>query len=103
MSRRSWHRLVLSLIGIALTWATWRMAIDELARVKPEAIASFTTITVNALYVIASIIIFMISGRMIYEWKVNTASSIIESGTQIAQEFTDKTPAPKHFDDGSIQ
>lgn len=100
MNKKSWHRLILSLLGIALCWLTWHTAITELQKVRPETIASFTTLTVNTQYVIAAIIIFMVTGRLVYEWKMNTVSNIVEQGEQILAE--DRTPAPKHFDDGSI-
>ncbi len=101
MNKKSWHRLVLSLVGIAIVWATWRVAIEELKSFPVQAIAAFTTITTSCLYAVMAIVIFMVTGRMVYEWKMNTAQTISEVGEQLIRE--DRTPAPKHFDDDSIQ
>ena len=97
--RTPWQRLALSLCGIAVIGATWHVAVQHLYSLRPEALAAFTTLTVNSQYVVGAIVIFMVTGRLVYEWKVNTASSISEEGKQI---FADHAPAPKHYDDPSI-
>lgn len=100
MNRRSWQRLLLSLLGVAVIGVCWYVAIQHLYSLKPEALASFTTITTNAFYVIGAIIIFMVSGRLIYEWKNQTVSHIIEEGTQRFSEH--KIERPRDHDDGEI-
>jgi hypothetical protein len=99
MNKKSWQRLTLSLIGIGVILATWYLAVMQLYALPAATLASFTTITVNSLYVIGSIVVFMVTGRLIYEWKMNTASTIAEGGKQI---FSERTIAPKHFDDGTV-
>ena len=100
MSKRTpWQRMVLSLTGIAVIGATWHVAVQHLYTLKPEALAAFTTLTVNSQYIVGAIVIFMVTGRLVYEWKMNTASTIAEEGKQI---FTERTPAPKHFDDPAL-
>ena len=102
ISKKSWQRLTLSMIGLFIVQAVWMQAITHLYHLPPEALAAFTTITVNSQYVTAAIVIFMVTGRLVYEWKMNTASTVIERGEQIRQEFIDRTPAPKHFDDDNL-
>lgn len=102
-ARAPWQRLTLSLIGIGLIGLTWHLAIQHLYTLKPEAFASFTTLTVNAQYVIGAIVVFMVTGRLVYEWKMDTASQVIEQGDQISKEFTDHTPSPKSLDDPDVQ
>lgn len=101
MNKRSWQRLLLSLLGVAVIGLCWFVAVQHLYTLKPEALASFTTITTNAFYVIGAIIIFMVSGRLIYEWKNQTVSQIIESGEQRYEEAK-RSYAPKHFDNDEI-
>ncbi|MEI8234119.1 MAG: hypothetical protein WCH57_05480 [Verrucomicrobiota bacterium] len=97
--RTPWQRLALSLAGISVIEATWRLAVRHLYTLKPEAFAAFTALTVHSQYVIGAIVVFMVTGRLVYEWKMETASSIAEEGKQILAE---RTPAPKHYDDPAI-
>lgn len=102
MNKKSWHRMVLSLVGLVIILGSWMLALPHLYKLPPAALASFTTITVNAQYVVGAIVIFMVTGRLVYEWKVGTASQIVESGEQITEEIIKRTPAPKHFDEEDI-
>ena len=97
--RTPWQRLALSLTGISVIGLTWHVAVGHLYSLKPEALSAFTTLTVNSQYVIGAIVIFMVTGRLVYEWKMDTASSIAEEGKQF---FAERTPAPKHYDDPAI-
>jgi uncharacterized membrane protein YcjF (UPF0283 family) len=100
---KSYHRVMLSLIGVIVIVLTWMQAVPHLYQLPPAAMASFTTITVNAQYVIGAIIIFMVTGRLVYEWKSNMTSQIIEHAQQIREDITEKrTPAAKHFDDETL-
>lgn len=101
MNKKSWHRLTLSLFGILLVWLIWYHAIGQLRDFPAQAIAAFTTLTVNTQYVIGAIVIFMVTGRLVYEWRMNTISQISEIGEQIAEKI-ERVPAPKNFDDGTI-
>lgn len=80
----------------------WHIAIERLSGIKPDYIAAFTTLTVNTQYVIGAIIIFMVTGKLVYDWRNETASRVLTSTERITQEITDRTPAPKHFDDDQI-
>ena len=99
---KSYHRILLSLIGVLVIILTWMQAIPHLYKLPPHSMASFTTITVNSQYVIGAIVIFMVTGRLIYEWRNNTASQVITQSDHIIQDITERTPAPKHFDDDTI-
>lgn len=100
---KSYHRILLSLIGVLVIVLTWMQAIPHLYKLPPHAMASFTTITVNSQYVIGAIVIFMVTGRLVYEWRNNTASQIITQTENIVENITEKhTVSPKHFDDGTI-
>jgi hypothetical protein len=95
-----WQRLVLSIAGILTIEASWRWAVAHLYTLPPEAIAGFVTITTNSFYVIGSIVIFMVTGKMIYEWKLNTAQ--VQEVSSETMEVIKKSIKPKHFDDKSI-
>jgi len=100
--KKSWQRLTLSLIGLVIIQAIWMQAVSHLYFLPPAALAAFTTITVNSQYVTGAIVIFMVTGRLVYEWRNQTVSNIIEQGNQDFFENIDRTPAPKHFDDETI-
>ena len=102
MNRKSWQRMALSIFGIFCTMLIWHIAIGRLEGIKPEAIASFTTLTVNTQYVIGIIVIFMVTGKMVTDWRTGTLSQVITQSDHIIQDITERTPAPKHFDDDTI-
>jgi hypothetical protein len=95
--------MALSLFGILIVVLTWMQAVSHLYKLPEMTLASFTTITVNSQYVIGAIVIFMVTGRLVYEWRSNTVSSISEIGQQIKEDITEKrTPPAKYFDDETI-
>lgn len=102
MNKRPWQRLALSLFGVICTMLIWHVAIDKLEGIKPEAIASFTTLTVNTQYVIGIIVIFMVTGKMVTDWKTGTVSQVITETNHLVHDITERTLAPKHFDDDAI-
>jgi hypothetical protein len=78
---KSWHRLALSLFGISIIVGMWAWAVFHIYGLPPDKLASFTSITTNAFYAISVIIIFMITGRLVWEWS-NASSSV----TTVASE-----------------
>lgn len=95
--------MLLSLIGILIVHGIWMGTLTHLYHLPPASLAAFTTITVNSQYVIGAIVIFMVTGRLIYEWRNSTVSQIIETGEQIREEIIERrTPAPKQFDTEEI-
>lgn len=79
--------MVLCLVAIGVVQITWYWAVMHLYALPIEAIAAFTSITNSSFYVNGAIVIFMISGKLVYEWKMNTAQTIAEEGKQVVQEF----------------
>jgi hypothetical protein len=69
----TWQRLILSVLGIVLIQISWRWAVCHLYTLPSEALAGFVTITTNSFYVIGAIVIFMVTGKLIYEWKMGTS------------------------------
>ena len=99
-----WQRLLLSLSGIILIEASWRWAIAHLYTLPIPALAGFVSLTTNAFYVIGAIVIFMVTGRLVYEWRMGTqqAQNVESVAENIREEIIEKTVKPKHFDDDSI-
>ncbi len=92
MSRRPpfpWTRLIVCAIAVAMVELQWRWAVYHLYSLPKEAYGPFQAITVNAMYVVGAIAIFLISGKLIYDWKNSTASEVItEAKTAFSrQEF----------------
>jgi hypothetical protein len=84
----TWQRLSLSVLGIILIQISWRWAVCHLYTLPSEALAGFVTITTNSFYVIGAIVIFMVTGKLIYEWKMGTnqvqeVASRVEKITQV--------------------
>jgi hypothetical protein len=98
------QRLIISLIGIALIQASWRWAVAHLYWLPENALAGFVTITTNTLYVTGAIVVFLVTGRMVYDWKIGTnqIQEVVGSVSKIKEEIIERTPKPKSFDDEEI-
>ena len=98
------QRLIVSLIGIALIQASWRWAVEHFYSLPPDAFAGFVTITTNAMYVTGAIVVFMVTGRMVYDWKMGTSQvqEVVGTVSKIKEEIIERTPKPKSFDDETI-
>jgi len=100
----TWQRLVLSIIGVLVIELSWRWAVCHLYTLPTPALAGFVSITTNAFYVIGAIIIFMVTGKLVYEWKMGTSQvqSVLSETQDIKEEIIQRVAKPKHFDDGTI-
>jgi len=98
------QRFLISLIGIILIQISWRWAVAHLYTLPPEALAGFVSITTNTLYITGAIVIFMVTGRLVYDWKMGTSQiqEVISRADTIKEEITERIIKPKHFDDGEI-
>jgi hypothetical protein len=101
MNRKPWQRLALSLIGVLVVAEMWSKAVAHLYTLPAESLASFTTVTINTQYVVGAIVVFMVTGKIFMDWKMNTISQVEERGEQIVADIK-KTIASKHFDDGTL-
>ena len=98
------QRLVVSLVGIAVIQASWKWATLHFYSLPPEAFAGFVTITTNAMYVTGAIVVFMVTGRMVYDWKVGTnqVQEVVSSVAKVKEEIVEYIQKPKNFDDETI-
>ena len=98
------QRLAVSMFGIAVVQISWRWATSHLYSLPTEALAGFVSITTNTLYITGAIVIFMVTGRLVYDWKMGTSQiqEVISRADTIKQEITERIIKPKHFDDGEI-
>lgn len=98
------QRFLISLIGILLIQISWRWAVAHLYSLPPEALAGFVSITTNTLYITGAIVIFMVTGRLVYDWKMNTSQvqDVVSHVQDIKEEITERVFKPKYFDDGSV-
>lgn len=91
---RSWQRLALSSLGIAIIAGMWRWAVFHLYALPEHSLVAFSSLTNNAFYTISAIVIFMVTGKLVYDWKNSTASTVAESmAVTVAEEF--QTPELK--------
>ena len=63
-----WQRLTLSLLGVLVICAVWRWAVWHLYTLPEHSVDAFAKITVATMQWIAGIVIFMVTGRLVYEW-----------------------------------
>jgi hypothetical protein len=98
------QRFLISLIGIILVQISWRWAVAHLYSLPPEALAGFVSITTNTLYITGAIVIFMVTGRLVYDWKMGTnqIQDVASRVEEIKEEITEKVIKPKYFDDGEV-
>jgi len=100
----AWQRLALSLIGIIMIEASWRWAVAHLYTLPVPALAGFVSLTTNCFYVIGAIVIFMVTGRLIYEWRMGTSQiqNVASNVESIREEIIKRVPKSKYYDDGKI-
>jgi len=100
----TWQRMMLSATGIILIQISWRWAIAHLYTLPYEAYASFTTITTNSFYCIGAIVIFMVTGRLVYEWKMGTSQfqNVSSRAESIKEEIIERVHKPKYYDDEQV-
>ena len=99
------QRFLISLIGIILVQISWRWAVAHLYSLPVEALAGFVSITTNTLYITGAIVIFMVTGRLVYDWKMGTSQiqEVASKAATIKEEITERIIKPKYFDnDGEI-
>lgn len=97
------QRFLISLIGIILVQISWRWAVAHLYSLPPEALAGFVSITTNTLYITGAIVIFMVTGRLVYDWKMGTSQiqEVVSRADTIKEEITERVIKPKYFDNDS--
>lgn len=93
-----WTRLILALAGLITVQVTWRWAVEHLYKLPPETLAAFQAITTHTLYVTGVIVVWAITGKLLWDWK-NQSQSVAQS---VAETLVERTPKAKHFDDDQI-
>jgi hypothetical protein len=84
------QRFLISLIGIILVQISWRWAVAHLYTLPTEALAGFVSITTNTLYITGAIVIFMVTGKLIYDWRVGTSQiqEVVSRVEEIRENLT---------------
>jgi len=84
------QRLAVSMFGIAVVQISWRWATSHLYSLPPEALAGFVSITTNTLYITGAIVIFMVTGRLVYDWKMGTSQiqEVVSRVEEIKENLT---------------
>ena len=98
-TRTPWQRLTLSLLGILVIVLCWRWAVCHLYTLPEAALAPFCSITTNAFYTVAAIVVFMITGKLVWEWQNRTdqVTNAVSEIQHIKEETIDRTPRPRDF------
>jgi len=74
--RMPWQRMTLTFIGIVIIVGIWQWAVWHLYSLPVGAYSSFTTITVNCDYTISALVIFFVTGKLVYDWKNATTTQL---------------------------
>lgn len=82
------QRLIISFLGILFIQICWNSATSHLYSLPTDALAGFVSITTNTLYITGAIVIFMVTGRLVYDWKMG--SSQIQGVQSIAQSVSER-------------
>jgi len=80
-----WQRLFLSLTGLSIIVGMWRWAVYHLYSIPDHSVVAFTSITNNAFYVIGAIVVFMVTGKLIYDWKNETATTLVDQASHLTE------------------
>lgn len=88
-----WQRLGLSLMGIGIVVGMWRWAVNHLYVLPDHSIVAFTSITNNSMYVVAALVIFFVTGKLIYDWKNTTATTLSDAASHITQDIKSQIDA----------
>lgn len=69
-----------------------------------EALAGFVSITTNTLYITGAIVIWLVTGKFVYDWKMGTSQiqEVVSKANTIKEEITEIIVKPKYFDDSKI-
>lgn len=94
--RTPWQRLTISFVGILIVVFLWRWATNHLYSLPITSIAAFTSITTNTMYVVGALVVFFVTGKLIYDWKNTTTAEVINKFEAVISQTT---VDPKHFDD----
>ncbi len=101
--RKPWQRFALSLLGILIIVFLWRWSVLHLYSLPVTSITAFTSITTNCMYSVAVIVIFMITGKLVWDWKNSTVSEVVQRAEDLSERYkgetTERIIAPKAFDD----
>lgn len=88
--RVPWQRLALSLLGITILAGIWRWAVWHLYALPEHSISAYASITNNTMYAVATIVVFFISGKMLFDWKNQTTSTIVDQASHIFEKREEK-------------
>lgn len=103
------HRLLLSAIGIATILGIWERATNHLYSLPQKAYSSFTSFTNNAFYVIGVIVVFAVTGKLVWDWKnatvsaVTQATEIISKKIHVIEEGTSGAPETRPWSRSAVE
>lgn len=96
-----WTRICLSVGGILVILAVWRWATQHLYTLPEASLAGYVSITNNCFYTVSAIVIFCVSGKMLWDYK-NQAASVVSVASEVIHEKTERAVKASHFDDPTI-
>lgn len=114
VTKGPWQRLALSLLGIGIIYLVWERSTNHLYSLPDHSIAAFTSLSTNVFYSIAVIVVFAITGKLVWDWKNSTAQTVVETAQHISQDikqkidstetinYTDHTPTNMKEDDYTL-
>lgn len=96
--RRTWRRVILSIIGIIIIAIHWRWAVNHVYALAmmhyDAALTAFVSITTAAFYGITIIVVFLVTGLTFFSWA--QSSNIVSN---LAAQIRASQSKPKKDDD----
>jgi hypothetical protein len=76
------------MFGITLNTGIWAWAVAHIYHLPAEKLSAFVTLSTHAMYTNAIIIVFMITGRLVWEWS-NASSAVTTVATTIEKKIAE--------------
>lgn len=86
----SWHKLAVSLLGIAIIVGIWQWATWHLYSLPAASITAFTSITTNCFYTIAMLVFFFVTGKVLVDWKNISTTAASQLGQVVDEHRTEQ-------------
>jgi len=92
-----WQRLAISSVGIAIMVMIWQLATYNLYSLPSTSIIAYNSITNNVFYCITALVVFFVTGQVVFNWKNETASTVIQQASAALENKTNHTIEDKNI------
>lgn len=98
-----WERVILSMGGVAALLWVWWLALQHLYALPQYALPTFQAITTNMYYAVAAVIIFAVTGHLVYDWKNQTGAQVEAVATTAVEDLKETFQIDPKFQTQELQ